>query len=94
MPNSKPGWALASFYLVVSLALLYQAIHCRDGFFCGIAAIPMLIPAGLVYLMLFSEHLASPAMLQWPLILPTLVTNAMLYYLLGRWVGRLVARRR
>jgi hypothetical protein len=92
--KSKAGWTLATIYLVVSLLALYRALHCSDDFFCGIAAIPMLIPAGVVYLLLFSDYLTSPAILQWPLIVPTLVTNAGLYYLLGRWIGRIARRRR
>ena len=63
-------------------------MHCRDDFFCGITAIPVLIPAGVVYLFLFSEYLANPPILQWPLLIPTLMTNAVLYYLIGRLVGR------
>jgi hypothetical protein len=93
MLNSKAGWMLATIYLVVSLFLLYRALHCRDDFFCGITAIPMLIPAGVAYLLLFSDSLTSPAILQWPLIVPTLLTNAACYYLLGRWIGRIVSRR-
>jgi hypothetical protein len=92
MLNSKSGWILASLYLIVSLILIYVALHCRDDFFCGIAAIPMLIPAGVVYLMLFSDYLASPAILQWPMIMATLVSNLAFYYLLGRWIGKLAAR--
>jgi hypothetical protein len=94
MLNSKVGRVLAAIYLTVSLTLQYRALHCTDDFFCGIAAIPMLIPAGVVYLLLFSDYLASPAMLQWPLIVPTLVTNAAFYYFVGRWLGRTARRRR
>ena len=92
--DSKAGWMLATIYLVISLVLLYRALHCRDDFFCGIIAIPMLIPAGVGYLLLFSNHLASPAILQWPLIVPTLVTNVAFYYWLGRWIGRIAGRRK
>jgi len=92
--DSKAGWMLATIYLVISLVLLYRALHCRDDFFCGIIAIPMLIPAGVGYLLLFSNHLASPAILQWPLIVPTLVTNAVFYYLLGRWISKIVGKRK
>jgi hypothetical protein len=91
--SSKAGWMLAAIYLVVSLASLYRALHCRDDFFCGIRAIPMLIPAGVPYLLLFANHLDSPAILQWPLIVPTLVTNMVFYYLLGRWIGKLLGKR-
>lgn len=94
MLKSKAGWTLATIYLIVSLALLYRALVCSDDFFCGIAAIPMLIPAGVVYLLLFSDYLTSPAILQWPLIVPTLLTNAAFYYLVGRWIGRTAGRRR
>ena len=86
--KSRVGLALATIYLVVSVALLFAAMHCRDDFFCGITAIPVLIPAGVVYLLLFSEYLANPPILQWPLLIPTLMTNAVLYYLIGRLVGR------
>lgn len=89
--KSKAGLTLAAIYLVVSTIILYEALHCRDGFFCGITAIPVLIPAGIVYLLLFSKYLTSPPILQWPLLIPTLGTNALLYYLLGRWIGRLKA---
>lgn len=92
--NSKAGWTLAAIYLVVSLLLLYQALRCRDDFFCGIVAIPMLIPAGVLYLLWFADDLASPAILQWALVVPTLATNAVLFYLLGRWIGRIAGRRR
>jgi hypothetical protein len=94
MLKSKAGWALAAIYLVVSLALLQRALLCSDGFFCGIVAIPMLIPAGFVYLLLFSDYVTSPAILQWPVIVPTLLTNAAFYYVVGRWIGRTVGRRR
>jgi len=92
--NSKAGWVFGTSYLVISLLLLYRALHCSDGFFCGIAAFPMLIPAGFGYLLLLSDHLASPPILQWPLIVPTLVTNTAFYYLLGRWIGRIVGGRK
>ena len=94
MWKSKAGWTLAAIYLVLSLVLLYRALHCRDDFFCGITAIPMLIPAGLVYLLAFSEYLSSPPPLQWPLIIPTLITNTYIYYLIGRWIGRWASRQR
>jgi hypothetical protein len=94
MLKSKAGWTLAAIYLIVSLALLYRAMLCSDDFFCGIVAIPTLIPAGVVYLLLFSDYVSSPAILQWPLIVPTLLTNAAFYYLVGRWIGRTVVRRR
>jgi hypothetical protein len=91
--NSKAGWVLAAIYLVVSLASLFLALHCSEGFFCGVRAIPMLIPAGVPYLSLFANQLESPAILQWPLIVPTLVTNMVFYYLLGRWIGKLLGKR-
>lgn len=94
MLKSKAGWTLAAIYLAVALLSLARALDCREGFFCGIAAIPMLVPAGIVYLLLLADHLRSPAILQWPLIVPTLLTNAALYYLLGRWIGRIARRRR
>ena len=92
MVKSKAGWTLAAIYLIFSLALLYRALHCSDDFFCGIVAIPVLIPAGLIYLLLLADHVSSPAILQWPVIVPSLLTNAALYYLLGRWIGRTAAR--
>lgn len=93
MLKSKAGWMLSKIYLVTSLVLLYGAMHyCRDDFFCGIVAIPMLVPAGVMYLLLFSDYLSSPAIVQWPLIVPTLLTNAAFYYLLGRWIGRIAGR--
>lgn len=91
-PRSKAGWILAALYLVVSIAVLYQALTCSDGFFCGIKAIPMLIPAGVAYLLLFVDYLPSPAILQWPLVVPTLATNVVLYYLLGSWLSRVAER--
>jgi len=91
--ESKAGWILAAIYLAVSLVSLYLALHCRDGFFCGIRAIPMLIPAGVAYLLLLANHLDSPAILQWLLIVPTVVTNVAFYYLLGCCIGRIVGKR-
>jgi predicted cobalt transporter CbtA len=88
------GWMLATIYLVTSLVLLYRALHCRDDFFCGIIAIPMYIPAGIVYLRLFADHVDSPAALQWQIIVPTLVTNAAFYYLLGNCIGWIAGGRK
>ena len=94
MLRSRAGWALAGLYLAVALLALWRAFTCRDDFFCGIETIPMLVPAGFFYLWLLVDHLPSPALLQWPLIVPTLITNVVLYYLLGRLIGKRVSRRR
>ena len=92
--QSKTGWALAVAYLAVSAVALWQALTCRDGFFCGILAIPVLVPAGFVYLLALSDHVQSPAIMQWLVLVPTLITNTALYYGLGHWAGRLWHRRR
>lgn len=93
MFRSKAGWVLATLYVVVSSLLLVRALQCRDGFFCGITAVPMLVPAGFAYLLLLGDHLPSPAILQWQLVVPTMSTNAVLYYLLGLLLERLAKRR-
>lgn len=87
--KSKAGWALATLYLVASAICLHEAVYCRDDFFCAIRSFPMLIPAGVVYLMLYGDRLANPAILQWQLLVPTFATNALIYYLLGRLPGRI-----
>ena len=89
MLKSRAGWTLAVAYVVLSLWLLFRAWRCTDDFLCGAIAWPMLTPAGFVYLWLYGDRLASPAVLQWPLVLPTLLTNAALFYLLGGLLARL-----
>jgi len=92
--RSKSGWAVAALYLLASLLLLVHSAQCRDGFFCGVGAVPMLVPAGFAYLLLLADHVPSPAALQWPVFVPSMLTNAVLYYLLGALLGRLSQGRR
>jgi hypothetical protein len=82
--TSKIGLGAALLYLLVATAIYYHAlIVCTDGFFCGVEAIPAATPFGLLFAPLLSDHVPSPAVLQWAVILPTVVCNAALYYLLG-----------
>jgi|GEM_PF-4622124 len=90
MLKSKLGYLLASVYLAVALIILIQVIQCQEDFFCGVIAIPLMVPAGFVYLALFSEYLPSPAILQWPLLVATLMTNTVFYYLVGLFLSRLI----
>jgi len=92
--KSRTGWTLATLYLVVSAICLYATFDCRDGFFCGLRAIPVLIPAGVVYLLVFAKYVASPAIMQWQVLVPAVATNVLVYYLLGRLLGRLWQSRR
>jgi len=48
----------------------------------------MMMPAGFAYLAMFADHLPSPAILQWPLLLVTVLTNLVLYFALGVVLGR------
>lgn len=93
MLKSRWAWILASTCLAVSLLSLFLAMRCRDDFFCGVRAVPMLVPAGFLFLWLFGELVPGPAILQLPMILATLATNVVIFFLLGRLLEWLFRRR-
>jgi hypothetical protein len=74
---------LAALYLIAATFLFFEAMTCTDGFFCGIAAIPVFAPAGFLYSRILSSYVSSPAILQWEVIIPAVLTNTVLYYFLG-----------
>jgi hypothetical protein len=88
--RSKSAVAAAALYLLVSIAIYFHAIViCTDGFFCGLETIPAAVPFGLLFAPLLSGYVPSPAILQWAVMLPTVLCNAALYYLLGVLVTRM-----
>ena len=74
---------MAAVYLTAATFLFFEAKTCTDGFFCGIAAIPAFVPAGFLYSRILSPYVSSPAILQWEVIIPTVLTNTALYYFVG-----------
>ena len=85
--RSKAGVRAAILYLLASTAIYFHAlVICADDFFCGVEAIPAAMPFGLLFAPLLSKYVPSPAVLQWAVILPTVLCNAGLYYLLGVFV--------
>ena len=85
--RSRSGLIFATLYLIAAAALYFKALTCNDGFFCGIEVLAVFVPAGLIYSELLDQFVGSPIALQWQVIIPTVVTNAVLYYFLGYGVG-------
>jgi predicted cobalt transporter CbtA len=94
MGKSKAGWWLAALYLVVATLSLATALSCRSSFFCGFAALPALVPAGFLYLWLLADHVPSPAVLQWQVLVPTVLSNMVFFYAAGQVVAQLRQRMR
>lgn len=92
--RSKIGVAAALLYLLAATAIYFHAlVLCTDDFFCGVEAIPAATPFGLFFAPLLSNYVPSPPVLQWEVILPTVLCNAALYYLLGVLVTAVRQRR-
>lgn len=92
--RSKIGVAAALLYLLAATAIYFHAlVLCTDDFFCGVEAIPAAAPFGLLFAPLLSNYVPSPPVLQWAVILPTVLCNAVLYYLLGVLVTAVRQRR-
>ena len=85
--RSRSGLIFAALYLIAATALYFKALTCNDGFFCGIEVLLVFLPAGFIYSGLLDQFVGSPIALQWEVIIPTVVTNAVLYYFLGYGVG-------
>ena len=82
--RAKAGVGAAILYLLASTAIYFHAlVICTDDFFCGLETIPAAMPFGLLFAPLLSKYVPSPAVLHWAVILPTVLCNTGLYYLLG-----------
>jgi hypothetical protein len=90
--GARLGAVFVLVYVLVCAVLLVLAFGCRDGFFCGVYALGVMVPSGFLYLHWLSDSVPSPAILQWQVLLPTILTNVLLYYLLGRLVAGLRRR--
>jgi hypothetical protein len=90
--RSKTGIVLAAAYLIATVAMYYAVLTCKDGFFCGIIALPAMLPSGFIYSRLLAGHVSSPAILQWQIVVPVAATNTVLYYLLGWTIGAMLGR--
>lgn len=91
--SSKLGWCLASAYVALALYLFYVAMTC-GGMFCDLVAWPVFLPSGAYYYILYEwldqwyvfGFIGSPIRAPW-LVLPSIITNAGLYYLVGYATG-------
>jgi hypothetical protein len=91
--SSKLGWCLALAYLALALGLFYVAMTC-GGMLCDLAAWPVFVPSGAYYYILYEwldqwylfGYSGSPFRAPW-LVVPSVITNAGLYYLVGYAIG-------
>ncbi len=91
--GSKLGWTLALVYLAVALGLFSVALTCA-GMLCELAAWPVFLPTGAYYYLAYEwldqwyvfGDVAAPFREPW-LVVPSVITNAGLYYLVGVAIG-------
>jgi hypothetical protein len=91
--RSTTGWICVAAYLVVAFFLFRDALTCT-GMLCDLPALFVFLPAGEVYYVVSNALLGyDPAPLtEWRFILPSVLTNVVLYYFVGRLVGRVTTR--
>jgi hypothetical protein len=91
--RSKTGWIFVAIYLVAAFFLFRDALTC-GGMLCDLPAIFVFLPAGEVYYVVsnFLFGYDPGPFREWRFIIPSVLTNVVLYYFLGRLMGWLTMR--
>jgi hypothetical protein len=89
---SKGGSCLSLVYIIAAILLFHDAMTC-GGLLCDLSALLVWLPAGILYFTAYNlldkwfvfgdiGATAAPAR-QWLFIIPTVITNAVIYYFIG-----------
>jgi hypothetical protein len=90
MWQSTTGWCFATVYLIAALFLFWDGFTCV-GMLCDLPAVFVFAPAGLAYYVAANfvfGYIIDPFR-EWGLIIPSVLTNVILYYCVGYSIGRL-----
>ena len=97
--RSKTGWGFAIIYAVAAAVLFTKAFTCQFTF-CAFIDLPVFAPAGALYYWVYDllvENRIVPGYIPnpevtWGFVIPAVVANVLLYYYVGRCVGRYLGR--
>ncbi len=95
----RAGALFAVIYLGLAGYVLYDAFTCRY-MMCGFKALVVFVPAGFVFVPIYQAldrvfifPIPANALWNWFVIVPTVLTNAALAYVLGAFAERFWRRR-
>ena len=87
--RSKTGLIFAALYTAAAMYLFHEAMTCI-GIACDLLAFFVWLPAGYIYWFPFSgvfgNYVPNP-MSRWEFVIPTAVSNIVVYYFFGSAVG-------